>query len=524
MKHNHATFKLLVLLFVSVFSLSTVDAQTPKSQNTLGEMILQNQKSLHNAVYQVPCGTVNSSSYITSAITVGDGVVKPLSYFSTRAPISHYVNYSLTTTSVERGKSFQLVLTANENVGNAVNVYAFADWNRDGEFETVLGDKQISVSADNDISGIAYTVNIPETAELGKTRIRVYFSNSTIASPAPTAPLASGYIYDFVLFTAENTGTASTALVSVSSNNIAWGNAIVKTESPSSDGMYPINSQVTVEAIAESFSDFVGWSNGTKIVSTDTEYTFTVNSSIYLIAVFNTLTTVLETPQSSTSDQPIWYQIKNAQTDSRLDRFIAYDTAIPAGYISNLRIEKPEDLTDKFLWRLQPSSNGMVKLENRGSNMQIMGTGNNVETLTVSAVGSDFMVSPSGSANGSFSVKYNNVGTSLLNGDMAFTLVLYNGGVGTGSGWYFYRVPTDLLSSVSNQNITNHKVYANHDFLFIEGMESGTLVNVYNMLGHSLLKYRVRTDNDQVAFSQKGFFFVLAQTKSGQSSTFKIIQ
>ena len=351
-----------------------------------------------------------------------------------------------------------------------------------------------------------------------------YFTTTNLATVNPTDVMASGYIYDFVLFTTENSGTSSTALVAVSSNNTSWGNAIVKTDSPTSDGKYPLNSSVTVQAIKANLCDFIGWSNGIEIVSTQAEYTFTVNAPVYLIAVFNTLTTILETPQTSTAGAPVWYQIKNAQTDDRLNRFIAYEESIPAGYTTALRIQKPEDLTDKFLWRLEASNNEMVKVVNRGANMQITSTGVNGVTLTASAVGSDFMLAPSGNANGSFSLKYNNVGTSLLNGDLGYKLLLYNGGAGTGSGWYFYRVPADLFSGISKTNNSKYNVYSKQDFLFLEGMESGSQVNVYNLLGHSLLKYQVNSDKEQVSFSQKGVFLVLVQSNGAQLNTFKIIR
>jgi hypothetical protein len=511
---------------MGVFLSHNIVAQVVKSQNVIGEMILNNQSSVQNPIYSVPCATVNSNLYLTTAITIGDAVQNPLSYFSTSAPVGAYVNYSLTQTSIERAKTFQLTLIANKNFGNTSTayLYAFADWDRDAVFETVLGKKEITGLSTKDVASASYTIAIPEFASLGKTRIRVYLTASDLANVNPTDAMASGFIYDFVMFTEENSGVSNSVLVAVSSNNTSWGNAIVATESPSSDGKYPINTSVTVRAITESFSEFVGWSNGAEIVSTDIEYTFSVQSPVYLIAVFNTVTPLLENPQASTVASPIWYQIKNAQTDSRLNRFIAYSNTIPAGYISALRIEKPEDFSDKFLWRLQESSNGMVKIQNKATDMQIASSGATGVALDVAATGADFMIVPSGNANGSFSIKYNNIGTSLLNGDLAYKLLLYNGGVGTGSGWFFYRIPSELLSANFKLNNTNYNVYSKQDFLCFKGMESGAEVTVFNLLGHSLLKYQVKSDNELVSFFPKGIFFVLVKNISGKLNTFKIIR
>lgn len=528
MKYIHTSIKLFIISCFCFFCTPTISAQTLKSYNVLGEMILRNQISLKNPTYQVPCGTVNTTCFFKSAITVGDAVQKPLSYFSTAVSTNYYVNYSLTTTTSERGKSFRLTLTANKNLNNITSAYAFAfaDWNRDGVFETVLGKKEITELSTKDTPGVSYDISIPADAALGKTRIRIYLStNKNLTAVNPTDAITGGFIYDFEMFIAENTGAATSALLSVTSNNLSWGTAIVKTESPTSDGKYPLASNVTVQAIKANLSDFVGWSNGSEIVSTEQEYTFAINGSVYLIAVFKTLTATLENPQTSSVESPIWYQIKNAQTDTRLNRFIAYDVTIPAGYISALRIEKPEDFSNRFLWRLSASANGMVKLINRGTNKQIAAsTGALNEVLSVSDIGSDFMIESSGNANASFSVKYLNAADKLLNGGMSFNILLYNAGIGSGSGWYFYRVPTEALTAVKNQNDTKQKVYTTKENLCLEGMESGTEVSVYNLLGHLLSKFKIDSAKQEVSFSQKGIFVVLAQNLSGQSAIYKVIR
>lgn len=526
MKHP-LLISVVIMIFLFLFGIQTTNSQTQKSYILLGQMLQRNQNSLKNPIYPVPCGTVNLNCYLKSAITVGDAVQSPLSYFCNEVPTSYYVNYSLTNTACERGKSFQLTLTSNKNssAGSAY-AYAFADWNRDGIFETSLGKNEITELSTKETPGTFYPISVPADASLGKTRIRIYLTTTNLTTVNPTDVISSGHIYDFVLFTTENTGVSTSAMVAVSSNNTSWGTAIVKTESPNADGKYAIGSSVTVEAIPAMNCEFAGWSNGLEIVSTDRNYTFNVNTSVYLIAVFKTLTATLEAPQTSTAAAPVWYQIKNAQTDTRLNCFIAYETTIPAGYTTALRIQKPEDFTNKFLWRLQASTNGQVKLINRGTNKQITAaTGAANEVLTVTDTGSDFQIVSSGNANGSYSVKYNSAADKLMNGGMSFNLSLYNGGVGTGSGWYFYRVPdAALITGVQTLSNPIYKVYFSRDNLCLEGMESGTQVCVYDMLGHIVLKRTINSKNQHESFSQIGIFVVLAKNMNGQLSSYKVVR
>ena len=82
-----------------------------------------------------------------------------------------------------------------------------------------------------------------------------------------------------------------------------------------------------------------------------------------------------------------------------------------------------------------------MKLVNKGTNKRIIADGTLSAALNVDDTGSEFQVVSSGAANGSYSIKWNSMNDKLLNGGLSYNVVLFNGGVGTGSGWYFYRVP-----------------------------------------------------------------------------------
>ena len=143
----------------------------------------------------------------------------------------------------------------------------------------------------------------------------------------------------------------------------------------------------------------------------------------------------------------------NAHTDAnRRERYIAYDTNTGGDYSTALRVEKPANQTDKFLWRLEDAGNNRVYIVNKGTNLQISGSKVlEKEYFTASTLGSQFTIESSGHENGSYSIKYEGDNSYLLNAqDGTWGVVLYNAGIGTGSGWYFYRVPLKTPTGIEN--------------------------------------------------------------------------
>lgn len=497
----------------------------------LGKMILANNSSIVNPLYAIPCGAHNTNSFLSFAITSGEAVQKPLSYFSPTVISNYYVNFSQKETSVERAKDFSLYLNAKSVANNGGNsyIYAFADWDRDGVFETSLGKKTLSgVGIDNYV-GTSYNISVPETAELGKTRIRLFYSNTNNSSISPIESLAQSYIYDFVIFIKEKTPANNLVLLNVSSNNLSLGAAVIKTNATNNESQYEKGSSITVEALPIVSSQmpvkFIGWHDGVNIVSTSAIYEFNINKPSYLVALFETEMATLETPTVSISSNPIWYQIKNAQTDSRLDRFIAYEAGeIPAGYTGNLRIEKPVDFSDKFLWRLESTSDGMVKIINKGTEKQLYATNdNNNEPISVSDNGSNFFITPSGNANGSFSIQWNKKSNRMLNGGLQFSLLLYDGGLGTGSGWYFYRVPASIFSTSKTQKVSDAKIYVKNNSINIEILSEGDLINIYDTLGKRIISTKAKCNNITENIAAPGVYIVTIHTGKELKKLQKIV-
>ena len=273
--------------------------------------------------------------------------------------------------------------------------------------------------------------------------------------------------------------------ISVSSNNEKLGTAVIETVA-NVDGRYDKGSSVTVKAeLSSSSANFDGWKVGQDIVSRDQSYTFTVNESMHIIAVFSTVEPELSAPQTSTEANPIWYQIKNAHTATeRANRYIAYDENPTGEYTSNLRAERPADMSDKFLWRLETVSGNKVKIINKTSMRQIYGSGVlETQELTAEVNGSEFVVEPSGNDNGSYSIKYNGNDGLLLNAqDGSWKIVLYNAGIGTGSGWYFYRVPF-TPTGVENIQDIRVKAFLSNGIVALSGLPEKCSVKVINLSG-----------------------------------------
>ncbi|WP_455496548.1 GEVED domain-containing protein [Coprobacter sp.] len=468
----------VLFMFLSLclsLSFSGLKAQEYIAENPFETMIKLGSMNVKNPIYQMPSGQAGSA-YIVSAITSGDAVRYPLGYAVSSAPDRHFVIVSKATTLIEKERQFNLIVKENTiPSGQVATIYT--DWNRDGVLENA---GQASINSEN--KSFEVSLQVPADAELGKTRIRVRLESSQPSGP--DVAVASGRVYDFVVYVMDKS-EHNDCYISVSSNNENLGTAIIETAS-NANGRYDKGASVTVKATPSGSSDFEGWKVGQDIVSTDLSYTFTVTESVHIIAVFSTVEPVLAEPQASTEAQPVWYQIMNAHTASeRANRYIAYDENTTGEYASVLRAERPADISDKFLWRLETTTGNKVRIINKADLKQIYGTGVlETQELTAETVGSEFVIAPSGNANGSYSIKYNGNGGLLLNAqDSSWKIVLYNAGIGTGSGWYFYHVPltptgvTDGLSEFRTTAVLSDGV------IILRDLPEQCSVKVFNLSG-----------------------------------------
>lgn len=462
------------LLFLSTL-FTGLKAQEYITDNPFETMIRLGSMNVKNPIYQMPSGQAGSA-YIVSAITSGDAVRYPLGYTVASTPDRHFIIVSKATTLVEKERQFDLIIEENVSIsGQFVTIYT--DWDRDGVF---VSQDQSSLSMRD--KGFTASFQVPADAELGKARIRVRLDSSRPSGP--DVAVSGGRVYDFVVYVMDKTDHDD-CYISVSSSNDNLGKAVIETVA-NANGRYDKGSSVTVKAEPSSSAvNFEGWKVGQDIISRDQAYTFTVNESMHIIAVFSTVEPELSAPQTSTEANPIWFQIKNAHTATeRANRYIAYDENPTGEYSSNLRAERPADISDKFLWRLESVSGNRVKIINKTSMKQIYSSGVlETQELTAEVNGSEFVIEPSGNANGSYSIKYEGNDGLLLNAkDGLWKIVLYNAGVGTGSGWYFYRVPF-TSTGVENVSVTQVKAFLSDGIVRMKGLPEKCSVKVINLSG-----------------------------------------
>lgn len=503
------------LLLVFVLFSHNLYAQKYITENPFETMIRLGSMSDRSPIYQMPAGNAGAA-YITTAITSGDAIRYPLGYAANSAPGKHFVIVSKATTLIEKERSFNLIIKEN-SVPSGQIATVYTDWDRDGKF---VQEGQPSIDQAN--KGFECILNVPADAELGKTRIRVRLDSSSPSSP--DAGVNNGRVYDFVVYVMERS-EHNDCYISVASNNDNLGIAEIET-APNDNGRYDLNSRVTVRAIPNPSVDFEGWKKGLEIVSTDLLYTFTVEESMHLMAVFTTVEPELVEPQVSTSENPIWFQIENAHTAAnRANRYIAYDDSPGGEYTSELRAERPATIDDRFLWRLESSEGNRVKIINKGTLKEIYGSGVlEQEYLTAQSSGSEFVIEPSGNANGSYSIKYEGNNGLLLNAqDGTWRIVLYNAGIGTGSGWYFYHVPITPPVGVEAYTGLTPKVVLSDGTITISGLPEDCRMRAVNLSGQILASFVANAPNDEYKLPYpENFILLISQTKSGSVLSFKL--
>ncbi len=492
-------------------------------ENPFETMIRLGRMNDSNPIYTMPSGN-GGSAYITSAITTGNGVMYPLGYVAGSQPGKHFVIVSKATSLVTQGEAFDLVITENVSPSSQT-VTMYTDWNRDGVYEDAATEPVIDASA----KSIKQTFNVPDDAKLGKTRIRVRIESSE--SSSANANVSGGRVYDFVIYVMEGDGDRTDAFVSVSSSDSDLGSAYIVTEANES-GRYEIGSEVTVEAVinedAAGAVTFEGWYLGDELVSEDLQYTFEVSGSTYLIARFSIPEPVLEAPVVSTADNPVWYQIMNAHTAAeRSERCIAYDVNTDATYSTVLRAEKPADTTDKYLWRLEDAGNGYVYLINRGSDLRISCNSTEINAqFTVSETGSKFLIQPSGNSNGSYTIVYEGMNEKYMNAqDGLWAIVIYNAGIGTGSGWYFYRVDVSEPSGIENAvaDETTVKGTLDNGKVTLFNAPEGGKVTAVSLSGQLLGTYPVTSAYSEydIKYPER-FVIVVVEDENGAKTILKL--
>lgn len=513
------TFKQNLLIALAVFVVSLpLSAQQFFDSDPFATMILRGQLSQKNPIYTMPTMTGVSEGYVKAAVTGGNAVGYALNYRASSAN-SYYTIFSRNPAILSKGTPFTLLLNGNSAIKKHC-AYISADWDRDGVFETTYPRIGAIGAINQEVETIYQEITIPTDAPIGKTRIRVRYSDAQSEQLDPNGPVVNGLVYDFVVYVVDETPRGYCDVV-VFPQTEEWGDAVIET-APNSFGLFSSNTKITVRAIPAGNATFTGWYKNNTLVSTDESYSFKVTEGTALMACFQSesIEPVLEAPVVSTAENPVWYQIKNAHTaDARKDRYMVYDLTPSSEFISNLRAQKNADITDKWLWRLQQEGE-LIKFVHKASGLELTGSGSG--DLAMGNQGALFAVTPSGNANGSFSIKYNNEAAKLVNAaDQSWKIVFYNAGVGTGSGWYFYRVGTP--TSIDNTEARSIQATISDGRIIIRNLEGECQGRIFDQNGRLCMTFPTNAgDMDLEWKSKDGIYILVLIDSKGKIHSFKL--
>lgn len=224
-------------------------------------------------IYQLPCGQLGQN-YI-SRLSVKSSVKTldyPLNILSgnnivaqSARPSSWYTLYTADKGTVVRGADFVLT-TALQNAPDAGDVlFAYFDWNGDGEFEetVALGSTQNSETR----------LFVPVEARIGKCRMRLRLTANGLTDAEDEV---AGQTVDFILNVTDKESSAPT--VKVRPNDPARGTAEL---AEGTDGT------VTATATPLGNATFVCWREGNNVRSVAASYSFTPDHDTELTACFS---------------------------------------------------------------------------------------------------------------------------------------------------------------------------------------------------------------------------------------------
>lgn len=206
-------------------------------------------------VYFRPCGMV-SNTYLTAA---NIGGVDPIAYTAAAKPGSFHVPFSKDRGAVVRGSDFNVSITLSSADDADLKANAYFDWNADGEFEAT---EPIILDG---TAGTA-TVTVPAEAVSGDTRMRIRLNSNGLDYADDDV---EGFVYDFNLSVVDAT-TERKVYVDVNGAN----NGTVALSAAGDS--HVVGTQLTATATPKGNATFESWREGGVVVSTDAEYTFTV--------------------------------------------------------------------------------------------------------------------------------------------------------------------------------------------------------------------------------------------------------
>lgn len=220
-------------------------------------------------VYFNPCG-VAGNNFLTEAKVYGEGALDHIVYEADSKPASWHVPYPHDHGQVVRGAAFDISIALKNTPAADLKANAYFDWNGDGEFEATT-----PITLDGTAGKSSVTVPTTATEERVRMRIRINSNGLDLADDD-----VEGFAYDFNLTVVE---PQEGRTVSVGVNAPERGTATLNSKADS----YAFGSQLTAKATPKGTAVFVCWREEGVVVSTEPEYTFTVDRNVKLKAYFS---------------------------------------------------------------------------------------------------------------------------------------------------------------------------------------------------------------------------------------------
>lgn len=157
------------------------------------------QFAKNNQIYELPCGVL-TDRYLTRFSIEGEGTVTPMQYplngTEAARPSYWYTLYTHSQAKVKPSGEINVNFSFNQALLDAHEVFIYADWNRDGVFETTYTALP---------SQGHHTLIVPTNAQLGKSRLRLRLTENGMKGAEEDV---TGHTFDCIIHVVNPESTA----------------------------------------------------------------------------------------------------------------------------------------------------------------------------------------------------------------------------------------------------------------------------------------------------------------------------